>query len=147
MESVRPSSHTQSIGTSTNVYIWHRVLIISLSPPIYLWSKGRLVCFVLSCWDLPNHSASCHALGIFGKLSMNALTWFETVWSFMPCSWYLRKALDECTDLVSDFGAMVWKLLIIEQFSQWKLNKIETENCIGIWGCCRCCWEALDESN
>jgi hypothetical protein len=31
------------------------------------------------------------------------------------------------------FGAMVWKLLvIIEPFSQLKLNKIKTENCIGI---------------
>jgi hypothetical protein len=29
------------------------------------------------------------------------------------------------------FGAMVWKLLIIEPFSQGKLNKIEIENCIG----------------
>jgi hypothetical protein len=141
MESVRPSSHTQSIGTSTNVYIWNRVLIISLSPPVYLRSKGSLFCFVFSRWDLPNHSASCHALGIFRKLSMNALTWFETVWSFMSCSWYLWKALNECTDLVWDclelhamllvslenfldecadlvwdFGAMVWKFLIIDNF-------------------------------
>jgi hypothetical protein len=30
------------------------------------------------------------------------------------------------------FGAIVWKLLIIEPFSQLKLNKIKTENCIGI---------------
>jgi hypothetical protein len=33
------------------------------------------------------------------------------------------------------FGATVWKLLIIEPFSQWKLNQIESENSIGIWGC------------
>jgi hypothetical protein len=32
------------------------------------------------------------------------------------------------------FEAMVWKLLIIEPFSQWKLNKIKTENGIGILG-------------
>jgi len=32
------------------------------------------------------------------------------------------------------FGATVWKLLIMEPFSQWELNKMETENCIGIWG-------------
>jgi hypothetical protein len=38
------------------------------------------------------------------------------------------------------FGATVWKLLIIEQFSQWKLNKIETENCIWIWGHSWWCW-------
>jgi hypothetical protein len=30
---------------------------------------------------------------------------------------------------------MVWKLLIIEPFFQWKLNKIKTENCIEIWRC------------
>jgi hypothetical protein len=30
------------------------------------------------------------------------------------------------------FGATMWKSLIIELFSQWKLNKIETKNCIGI---------------
>jgi len=36
------------------------------------------------------------------------------------------------------FGVMVWKLLIIEPFSQWKLYKIKTENYIGIWGCSWC---------
>jgi len=39
------------------------------------------------------------------------------------------------------------KLLIIEPFFQWKLNKIKTENCIGIWKHSWCCWKALDESN
>jgi hypothetical protein len=52
-------------------------------------------------------------------------------------SGYLWKALIEyrCTDLRL-FGASVWKkkLLIIEPFSQQKLNKIKTEKCIGIWG-------------
>jgi hypothetical protein len=32
------------------------------------------------------------------------------------------------------FGAMVWRLLIIESFFKLILNKIETENYIGIWG-------------
>jgi len=45
------------------------------------------------------------------------------------------------------FGATMWKILITEPFSQWKLNKIETENCIGIWGCSWCCWKALGESD
>jgi hypothetical protein len=35
----------------------------------------------------------------------------------------------------------MWKLLIIEPFSQLK-NKIETENCIGIWGHSWFCWKA-----
>jgi len=78
----------------------------------------------LSCSDLPNHSASCCALGIFRKLSISrgAPTWSERL-----------------------FGAMVWKLLIIEPFSQWKLNEIKTESCIGIWGCFWCCWKAFSE--
>ncbi len=43
------------------------------------------------------------------------------------------------------FGATMWKLLIIEQFFQWELNKIETENCIRIWGHSWCCWKAFNE--
>ncbi len=45
------------------------------------------------------------------------------------------------------FGVTAWKLLIIESFSHWKLNKIKTENCIGISGCSRSCWKALGESD
>jgi hypothetical protein len=36
---------------------------------------------------------------------------------------------------------------LLNHFSQWKLSKIKTENCIGIWGHSWCCWKALDESN
>jgi hypothetical protein len=44
----------------------------------------------------------------------------------------------------TQFGATVWKLLIIEP----KLNKIESENSIGIWGGHSwCCWKALGESD
>ncbi len=45
------------------------------------------------------------------------------------------------------FGAMVWKLLIIEPFSQWKLKKIETENCTRIWGHSWCWWKDLGNSD
>jgi len=38
------------------------------------------------------------------------------------------------------FGAIVWKLLIIEPFFQWKLNKIKSRIFIWIW---RRCWKAL----
>ncbi len=34
---------------------------------------------------------------------------------------------------------------LLNHFFQWKLNKIETENCIGIWGYSWCCWKALNE--
>jgi hypothetical protein len=45
------------------------------------------------------------------------------------------------------FPATRWKLLIIESFSQWKLSKIKTENCIGIWGRYWYCWKALNNSD
>ncbi len=66
---------------------------------------------------------------------------------FMPCSWYLEKVLDECIDLVWDcLELWWWSYLIIEPFSQWKLNKIKTENCIEIWGHSCCCWKDLEKS-
>jgi hypothetical protein len=42
---------------------------------------------------------------------------------------------------------MVWKLLIIEQFSHWRLNKIKIENNIGIWKDSWCSWKALKKSD
>ncbi len=45
------------------------------------------------------------------------------------------------------FGATMWKLLIIESFFQWKLNKIQTENCIGILRCSWCCWKVISKSD
>ncbi len=45
------------------------------------------------------------------------------------------------------FGATMRKLLIIEPFSQWKLNKIKIENYIEIWGHLWCCWKTFGESN
>jgi hypothetical protein len=82
--------------------------------------QDRLFCFVLSCWDLSNHDTSCCALGIFVRVHPFPLSLFR---------------------------AMAWKLLIIELFSQWELNKIKTENCIWIWKHSWCCWKALHNSN
>jgi hypothetical protein len=45
------------------------------------------------------------------------------------------------------FGTIVWKLLIIEPFFLWKLNKIEIENHIGIWGHLWCCRKTFGEPN
>jgi hypothetical protein len=45
------------------------------------------------------------------------------------------------------FEATMWKLLIIEPFFQSKSNRIETENCIGTWGCSWCYWKALGKSD
>ncbi len=50
-------------------------------------------------------------------------------WCFMLHSWYLWKALDKllmgtgASTWFETLLAMVWKLLIIELFSQWQLNK------------------------
>jgi hypothetical protein len=63
-------------------------------------------CFLFLHWDLPNHDASCHNLGIFGNLSMSRVHQLG-----------LRL-----------FEATVWKLLIIKARSQWNLNKIKTEH-------------------
>jgi len=85
--------------------------------------QGSLFCFVLSHWDVPHHSASRWALGIF--------SWW--VWVH-----WLGLRL---------FGVTMWKLLIIELFSEWNLNKIQTENYIRIWECSTRCWKAFDESD
>jgi len=68
----------------------------------------------------------------------------------MPWSWYLKKS----SKLIGVhwlglklFGIIVWKLLIIETFFQWKLNKIKTENFIGVLGRSWRYWKALNKSN
>ncbi len=42
-----------------------------------------VVCFVLSCWDLPNQSASCCALGIFGMLKVYFTNFRAKVWKIL----------------------------------------------------------------
>jgi hypothetical protein len=85
-------------------------------------NQGSLLCHAEISQTI--HGASFRRLGIFGRLWMSrgATTWFETVWS------YCVEAID------------YWTI-----FSM-KLNKIETENCIGIWGRSWCCWQGLSES-
>jgi len=83
-------------------------------------------CFIVSHCNPPNHLMLHVMLVVFSKSS----------W------WVGVHGLD-----LRLFWAMVWKLLIIKLFSQWKLNKIKTENCIEIWGCSGCCWKALGESD
>ncbi len=90
-----------------------------LVKPAYLSMKeGSLFCFV------------CHAeisqamvLHVTLLISLESSQWVGVHW----LGFGLRL-----------FGATVWKLLIIEAFSQWKLNKMKTENCIGIWGSSWC---------
>jgi hypothetical protein len=76
------------------------------------------------------------------KLSMRVRVRRLGLKGFMPCSqsspwlrvhWFGLRL----------FGATKWKLLIIESFSQRKLNKIETgETVLEFWGCSWCCWKA-----
>jgi hypothetical protein len=79
--------------------------------------QGNLFCFVC-------HTEILQTMVLHGVLlvSLESSWWVRVHW--------LRLRL---------FGATVWKLLIREPFSQWKLNKIKTENDIGIWGCSRYC--------
>jgi len=74
----------------------------------YLCMKqGSLFCFVMLRWDPPK--PWCFML--CSLISSKSFWWVGVQW----LGW-------------RQFGATVWrKLLIIESFSQWKLNKIKTE--------------------
>ncbi len=76
--------------------------------------QGNLFCFVLLCHVQISQTMMLHA-GLL--VSSESSQWIVVHWLGLKL-----------------FGAMVWKLLIIEPFSQWKLNKFETKKCIGIWG-------------
>jgi len=61
--------------------VLHAVLLVSLQSSPKSWCFMLCSCYL--CKALANHGASCHALGIFAKLSMStgAPTWFGTVCS------------------------------------------------------------------
>jgi hypothetical protein len=122
------------------------VLNFVAGPKVFGWltylfmKQGSLFCFVLAQWDLPNLSRllHAHALGIFRKLLMMSRGapkfWFEDCLELQCGSYWL----------LNDFSL---RHLIVEWFSQWKLNKIKTNICIGIWECSWCCWKALSKSD
>jgi MFS superfamily sulfate permease-like transporter len=99
MQTLRTVIHSGTIPstfihTSTLIFLvfrlWTQEVDVQtsylLAGPACLWC---LVLFYFVSWDLPNHPASCHALGIFGKLLMNRGS-------------------------SRLFGVTLWKLLIIE---------------------------------
>jgi hypothetical protein len=92
---------------------------------LYLWNKCSLFCFV-------SHAEISQTTTFHGALlvSLESSRWIGVH--------YLGLRL---------FGAIMWKPLIIEPFFRWKLNKIETENCIAIWGPSWCYWKSLGESD
>jgi len=84
----RVSSAVPLIWTSFSI---QRKEKCSPMPPLYLWSKVVLFLFyfitshhITSRWDLPNYSASCRTLIIFGKLSMRGVHWLGLglFWSY-----------------------------------------------------------------
>jgi hypothetical protein len=97
-----------------------------LVKPAYLSMKeGSLFCFV--CHAEISQTTVLHATLL---VSLESSQWVGVHWLGLRL-----------------FGAMVWKLLIIELFSQWKLNKMKTENWIGIWGSSWCRWKVLGQSD
>jgi hypothetical protein len=58
----------------------HINIVNNIHKSIY---ETKVVCFVLSCWDLSNHGALFYVV-IFGKLLMSTgvLTSFQTVYSY-----------------------------------------------------------------
>jgi hypothetical protein len=60
----------------------------------------------------------------------------------MESSWWVR-----VHQLGLRLKLWLWKPLIIEQFSQLKLNNIGNENCIEIWGRSWCSRKALGKSD
>jgi hypothetical protein len=91
---------------------------------IYLWSE--VLCFIV-----------CH-IEISLNMTLHAMILvFSKKFKWIGVHWFGLRL----------FGIMVWKLLIIEPFFQWKLNKIKTENCIGILGRSWCYWKAISNSD
>jgi len=66
------------LGSKNLISSKHGIFIIFISN----LSMKKVVC--LSCWDLPNHGAFCHALDIVGKLLTNkgVLSWFHGVLTY-----------------------------------------------------------------
>jgi len=93
-------------------------------PFSYLSMKqSSLSCFVLSCWDfMVLHTILLVSLESSERVRVHQLG-------------------------LKLFGVTMWKPMIIEPFSQWKLNKLKTENYIGMWKHSWCCWNALSESD
>ncbi len=91
---------------------------------IYL--RNMVVCFVL--FYFVSHA----------KISQNTMLHVTLLVSLEGSQWIGLHRLG-----LRLFGTTVWKLLIIELFSQWKLNKIETKIFIIIWKHYWCSWKAF----
>jgi len=111
-------------GSTRNTSRFGQILSENMVWVIYLWSK--VLCFVLFCAEISQITMFDAVL----LVSSESFLWVLV----HQHGWRL-------------FRAMVWRLLIIESFSQWKLNQIKIKNCIEIWGHSWCCWKALEQSD
>ncbi len=95
---------------------------------IYLWNM--VVCFVLFYFVSHAKISQTTMLHVTLLVSLESSQWIRLHWLGLRL-----------------FGTKVWKLLIIELFSKWKPNKIETKNCIRIWKHSWCSWKAFGKLN
>jgi hypothetical protein len=80
-----PSIHIATTLAKLYVFCFHMVCAVNngsiLDRSLPPNQEGSLFC--LSCWDLPNHTASCHALGAVG----NSPRWLGVYWLGFIVSW------------------------------------------------------------
>ncbi len=74
---IRDKAHTRKFSTSQSTTFYSAYSIKA----IYLWKKAGCLFRLSCCWDLPNHRASCSALGSVRKSLMIKLV------SIMFMSW------------------------------------------------------------
>ncbi len=104
--------------------ILYKLWKLNRGQTIYLWSK--VVCFVRFVRLRSSKPRLLHAALL---VSLESSWWVGGVHRLYWVGWKIL-------------------LLIIEPFFHWKLNEMETENCIEILEgyCCSCfCWKALGE--
>jgi hypothetical protein len=62
----------------------------------------------------------------------------------LESSWWVKACIDLVWDYLELQCASYW---LLNHFFNWKLNRIETESCIGVCGCSWCCWKARSKSD
>ncbi len=100
-----------------------------INASLHIYLQKKVVCFVLYC-DTKISQTMLIRVHTMLLVSLESSRWVGVHWLGLKF-----------------LGATMWKLLIIEPFSQWTLNKIGTKNCIGIWKLSWCCWKALGETD
>ncbi len=106
---------------------------------IFAQKQRTLNYIILLCVSTTHLHSWCHYLSmkqgsLFCFVFYSELSWImvlhATIWVSLKSSWWV--GVQQLG--LRLFEVTMWKLLIIEPFCQWKLNKIKTESCIDIWG-------------